>query len=191
MSELRLVTSKTLLYMFLDLHYRNPDFTKWTEERASDYPPFLFRLKQLMSVFKAYQLPWDPQLFADGHFIDPKNPNYTDLSRRLIKMLRRNFREQYDSYQLTECFRILMNYRLQLNKVLTYSGGVLEASGLYLLAYIKVEELNKKIQMHVKIVDEILASLISPESLSFSIEELVLKFDFPDVDLREIDFDSM
>jgi hypothetical protein len=71
--------------------------------------------------------------------------------------------------------------------VLSFSCGVLEASGLYLYAHRKAEEMNRIIRDNVSIVDDILVALISPEETSFSVEQLTREYGYPDVDLFEID----
>ncbi|MBV9124234.1 MAG: hypothetical protein JO112_12825 [Planctomycetes bacterium] len=90
---------------------------------------------------------------------------------------------------LPVCFKILFDYRTKVEKVLTFSSGVLEASGLYAYAHRKAGELNGIIREHVRIIDDLLVALISPQAKTFTVEELSKDYDYPDVDLNVIDAD--
>lgn len=68
---------------------------------------------------------------------------------------------------------------------------MLEASGLYAYPYQKIAELNQTIQANVALIDDILMVFISPEARVFSIDQLARDFNYPDVDLQEIDGDWM
>src|SRR5262249_27865395 len=92
-------------------------------------------------------------------------------------------------HQLPEFFAILYDYREQVDGVLSFSSGVLEASGLYRHAYRKVGELNRIIRDNVAIVEDLLVAAISPEAATFSVEQLAREHGYPDVDLHDIDLD--
>ena len=92
--------------------------------------------------------------------------------------------------QLPDCFKILLEYRDRVEDVLSFSSGVLEASGLYLFAHRKAGELNQIIQQNVGMIEDLLIAFISPEAKEFSVAQLVRDYGYPDVDLCEIDLDS-
>ena len=68
--------------------------------------------------------------------------------------------------QLPEFFAILFSYRERIDQVLSFSSGVMEASGLYLQAHREAAKLNRLIEDNISIIDDILAALISPETLN-------------------------
>ncbi|MCL2871609.1 MAG: hypothetical protein FWF41_01280 [Betaproteobacteria bacterium] len=197
--DLPLITARSLLLGFFDLHSLSPDFDDWTEERLSDNPPRLFRLRQLMAMFRAFGLPWDPSAFTEGGFIQPEHPRYASLLPSLKnELLKANPKEmpmrEYKGIvndQLPDFFAILFDYRMCVDEVLSFSSGVLEASDLYLLAYQKAEALNKIIRSHVAAVEDTLTTLISPQGASFTVEQLVRDYGSPDVDVSEIDEEWM
>jgi len=90
-------------------------------------------------------------------------------------------------HQLPAFFAILFDYRTRVDNILSFSGGVMEASGLYLYARRKAAELNRSIEGHVAVIEDTLAALISPEAAAFSVEQLVRDFGYPDADLSAID----
>lgn len=184
-----MITARSLLLGFLDLRSLSPELAEWTEERLADNPPRLYRLRQLTALFRAFDLPWDPQAFTEGKFIEPEHPRYAGLLVQLAEALPEGARRTVRNRQLTAHFEKLFNYRTRVDEVLTFSSGALEASGLYLLAYRKVEKLNRVIRVNVASIDDTLVALISPEGASFSMEQLVRDYGYPDVDLWKIDVD--
>ena len=93
------------------------------------------------------------------------------------------------SHRLPEYFAILFDYRKRVEDVLSFSSGVLEASGLYLHAHRKAGELNLVIQDNIAVIKDALVDLISPEGATFTVEQLARDYGYPDVDLFEIDSD--
>jgi hypothetical protein len=183
------ITARSLLLAFLELRRMSPEFGDWTEDHLASNPPRLFRLRQLVALFRAFGLPWDPPAFVEGKFIRPELPRYAALMSKLLAELPKGAGRWPDGHQLPEFFAILYDYREQIGRVLAFSSGVLEASGLYLHAHNKAGELNRVIAANVGIVEDALVELISPEAAAFSLEQLARDFEYPDVDLFDIDSD--
>ena len=184
-------TANDLLAGFLDLRGFTPEYDNWTEELLSGNPPRLIRLRQLVALFQAFGIPWGPQPFVEGKFIQPEHPRY-DL---LLSKLSVEFPEEMnhsawtDDVRLPRFFATLFDYRMRVEAVLSFSDCILTASGLLKLAYDKICELNRVIQENISDIDDTLAVLISPETAVFSIEQLVRDYGYPDVDLSDIEVD--
>jgi hypothetical protein len=189
MTDAQQITAHSLLVGFLELRGFSPKLADWTEERLSVNPPRLIRLRRLIAMFRAFGLPWDPESFTKGEFIDPKHPRYKTLMAKLVDEMPERARERASDYQLPEFFAILLDYRIRVDDVLSFSSGVLEASGLFSHALRKMQELNRVIRDNVAGIDDTLAALINPEGLSFSVGQLTRDYGYPDVDLFEIDLD--
>jgi hypothetical protein len=187
MANEAMITAHSLLYRFLELRSLTPELGHWTEERLSGNPPRLLRLRQLTALFRAFGIPWDPPSFVEGKFIDPEQPRYAALLLKLVTEMTEGSDRWVAAHQLPEYFAILYDYRERVDKVLSFSSGLLEASGLYLHAHLKAGELNQVIRDNVAIIDDSLAALISPEGTAISIEQLVRDYRYPNVDLDEID----
>jgi hypothetical protein len=185
------VTARNLIHRFLELRRLSPDLADWTEERLAENPPRLFRLRQLVALFAAFGIKWDLSAFVEGKFIDPESPRYGGLLDKMDVAMpeasKHGFGAQPD--QLPDCFEILLRYRERVADVLSFSSGVLTASGLYLYAHRKTGELNRIIHENVGIIDDLLVTFISPESKEFTVEQLARDYGYPDVDLFEIDAD--
>ena len=178
------IGASSLLQGFLELRRLVPDMEKWSVEKLSDNPPRFYRLRTLTSLFCAFGIDWDPSSFIEGKFIDPESPRYAPLLQKV-----HGLRLREKKHRLSDCFRILLEYRERVDGVLTFSSGLLEASGWYLFAHQKAEELNRVIQDNVAIIDDMLIAFISPEAKTFTEDELTRNYGYPDVDLFEIDSD--
>jgi hypothetical protein len=184
------ITSNDLLAGFLDLRGLTRDLNNWTEELLSGNPPRLFRLRQLTALFQAFGIPWDPQSFVKGKFIQPEDPRYDSLLSKLsAELLKDTNCEVWNRHRLPRFFATLFDYREHVDDVLLFTSGVLLSSGLFKLAFGKIDELNRIIQKNIASIDDTLVALISPEMAVFSIEQLVCDYGYPDVDLSEIDDD--
>jgi len=190
-SNNRTVTAHDLLLGFLDLRGLTPDFDNWTEELLSENPPRLIRLRQLVSLFQAFGVPWDPQSFVEGKFIQPEHPRYDSLLSKLSVECPEEMNHSVwtDDVRLSRFFATLFDYRMRVERVLSFSNLFLSASGLFKLAYDKICELNGIIENNIADIDDTLAALISPEMAAFSIEQIVREYGYPDVNLCEIDGD--
>jgi hypothetical protein len=90
-------------------------------------------------------------------------------------------------YQLPQFFAILVDYRMRVHHLLSFSNGLLESTGLYRYAHSMAGDLNSVIAAQVDVIDDILAMLICPERTHYTMDQLVREYGYPDVDLLEID----
>jgi len=160
----RTITTNDLLLGFLDLRSLTPNFNNWTEELLSDNPPRLIRLRQLVALFQAFGVPWDPQPFVEGKFIQSEYHRYESLLSKLsAEFLEETTHSIWtDRNQLPKFFATLFDYRMCIEGALSFSNLILTASGLFKLAYGKICELNRIIQNNIANIDDTLAALISP-----------------------------
>lgn len=198
-----IITARNLLLTFLDLRRFVPDVNRWNEKSLSWSPSSHFRFQQLVAMFNAFEIEWNPEAFVNGEFIKYDDPRYASLLDTLhtsmLEMLPVDMRESINyghgfgvhSDQLTDCFNILFKYRERVGSILTFSDGVLAASGLYLFAHQKTDELNRIVRENLGIIDDILVAIISPEEKQFSMVQMVNDYGYPDVDLCKIDFEDL
>jgi hypothetical protein len=185
------IDARRLLSLFLGLRGLAPDLNAWSEEQFANNPPRLLRLRQLMGLFKAFRIPWDPVGFSQGRFIDRKKSHHPGLIAVLsLEMTELGIsNHEIHAHSLAGGFRLLLDYRTRVGSVLDFWGGVMEASGAYLYAYKKGRELNETLERTVGSIDDALARFISPDGKSFTIRELVDRFGYPEDDLSDVDED--
>lgn len=198
-----IVTARNLLLTFLDLRGFVNDTNNWNEKLLSRNPSGYFRFQQLVAMFKAFDIEWNPEAFINGKFIKYDDPRYTSLLGTfhisMLEMLPVDMRRSINyghgfgvhSDQLNECFSILFKYREHVERILTFSNGVLATSGLYFFAHGKTDELNRIVRENIDIIDDILIAIICPEGKQFSMVQMVNDYGYPDVDLRKIDLEDL
>lgn len=185
------ITAQDLLLAFLEFRRMCPEFSDWTEERLGNTPALLFRLQRLMALFRAFRIPWAPSRFVNGHFVRPDDSRYASMLRELAEEMPEvgkgymTFREN----DLAALFQVLYEYRERLDSGLCYTGGFLEASGGCLYAIRKIDRVNSGIRANLAVIEDLLVEIICPDDVVFSIEQMVRDFDYPDVDLNDIDDD--
>jgi hypothetical protein len=86
-------------------------------------------------------------------------------------------------------FQELFDYRLLLDNLIKKNSGLMAASGVYRIPFNLMKDIDRKITKEFAGIEQILAYLINPRGLHYSIEELNLQFGYPIVDLLDIDFD--
>ncbi len=184
------LTATSLLDKFLELRQLSPDVETWSESYFQDSPPRLARWRQWVALLRAFEIDCRPTEFVEGQFLRTTSERYVPLLQRL-KLERPDILESSAGdyvQQLPFCFNILLEYRIRLEEVLSNASGVLEASGLYLLMFLRAEQLNRTIRENVEPIDALLGEFISPERAQFTLEQLARDFNYPLVDLLELDF---
>lgn len=165
------ITSKDLLYKFIELIDLCPDLLKWREPFLVTYKRDYILYKQLRVLFDVFNIVWNPDYFMSGMFINTSSPQYDSLFERIAPELRGygrpNFRLRRE--QLTHCFRILLRYRLTLTNPLSFGSGVTAASGLMGYAHYKAYGMNQIIRERLLFIDNLLAEIINPEGKTFKL----------------------
>lgn len=171
-----LVTTKTLLHAYLDVADRIVNMKSLDDEQFPRSPYILYRFQRFMAIYRAFKIPCDPRSFHKGEFIEWESPKYVPILEKLRTQLgSQRFRAVY----LSEFFEILLRYRRRVETVLTFSNGVLEASGLLYLAHQKAAELNRIIDKNVEDIDDLLAAIIDPVGKEFTVDELIRDHGYP------------
>ncbi|MDJ1504040.1 hypothetical protein [Xanthocytophaga agilis] len=191
-----------ILKQYLDLQGLSPDVYDWSIEYFSDNPPRLYRYKQLEALFQAFGI--DPkyiQSFNAGEFIKARpvadySEWLTDIEAYSLPIgleRDRDFnRDTVNHNKLIHIFAYLFKYRMVLERTLQYNSGWLEGYGATWVRYMidKTEGfLNEENRAYVKYLDNLLCVAIDPYQQQYKKYELIEKYGYPDVDLRDIDAD--
>lgn len=185
-----LLGAHNLLQSYLDLKALAPDLRQWTEEQLQANPPRHIRFNRFMALLSAFDIPRDPERFAQGGFFETRLSSEALYERLWNDMLPPPRRPPEPwPWELQECFERLLRYRERLEVVLGFNQGVMEASGLALYAMRKSEDFNLIIRQHLPQIDDLLALMVSPEGKTFRLSELRARFGYPNVDLAEIDLE--
>jgi hypothetical protein len=184
-------TAKDVLDLYLEFEGMQSDQDTWAEGSLQDNPPRLYRLKALGSLFRAFEL-GDIKEFAVGTFVlKRKIEDYSALIKqikselRTITKLRKG--EQLTLKEIAFLFKRLLEYRRRWDDVTGFSSGLYACSAKYRYAFYKIDQVNSEIHDKISPINDILTFIMAPVGKAISKEELVKHFDYPDVDLSDID----
>lgn len=187
--ESRIITAYDLLHCYLEFDGLVPGLENCTEEHLSDNPPRLFRFKQLGAMFRAFEID-DLYAFESGQFIERNNSLFRYA--QTIAMISDGTLSSDRNNDLQQCFFTLMSYRKEMEHVLCFGCGAYHIdSKLHRNTYEKIWQFIWTIKEQIVVIDKIIAAIISPEGKSFSVEDLVHDYGFPDVDITELDMDYL
>jgi hypothetical protein len=83
----------------------------------------------------------------------------------------------------------LFQMRYNLHQINVQFGGVIAASGLYVLPIILNNEIIRKTREELVTIDQLLMLFINPKGEDLSRERLIRDFNFPVEDIHNVDFD--
>jgi hypothetical protein len=210
-------TAHLLLQKIIEFAAMTPDKKDWHYEAIRHNPPRAIRYRQIEALMKAFLLDDGGQdlalitrsryreghdtiieAFLSGNFIYVRNEEtYAQLWEQMMQYVAKEengLSETRDPSiaQLAFIFPKMMDYRQQLYEVMTFNSGWLEAgfaSARYSI-YI-TDAINKNLEGKEQELDQALCLFIDPKLRSYTMEELVQKFNYPTENLQEIDMDNM
>jgi hypothetical protein len=192
------ITAKDFIKIYVDLKYLTPNVNEWTEELFYDSESRLIRLKQLHVLKKIFNINDNWEEFELGKFLDRFPIESYHQLKQNIKTFKNS--KSWNSQNFDHfCYRdVQLTFRLFLEFVViekTLKNHINEYSMTYSLgqnygyehtkSYFS-QTTNKKIQY---MIDD-LAIIIDPLQQVFYEADLVNKFDFPYVDLKDIDLEN-
>jgi hypothetical protein len=185
--------AKDVLADYFEFTSLEPSKTSWNQKKLKSNPPRFYRLKILKSLFKAFNL-GNIKEFEEGGFILKRD---IEDYKALIKQIRsdpsvkKGLRADEDVTLKHICriFERLLRYRSILDEALRFNSGLLTARGIYSYPYKRIDRMNEPINNNISIIDDILCLIISPAEKTISRKELIMNFDYPQVNVIDIDAD--
>lgn len=188
-------TSKDILDLYLEFVCMEPDKKVWDEDWLQNNEPELFRLKMLNSLFRAFDL-GEIKDFDDGSFIlTRKLEDYDFLKKKIISDLGPKpghaMSQALDLSDIAYMFQTWLLQLLECEKVIKAYSWVIMVSEQTYYTFHKIKEVNMAIRQSTADMVAIMGSMISPSGKTFTSQELVRNFDFPDVNLSDINMQWM
>ena len=185
---------KTLLKNFLELYTLSNDTTKWSVANFAENPPRLYRLQMIAAILKALKIECSYQEFEYGEFIfEEGRQNLAGFKTRVEENYNAVFEtinledEEHSDFQFI--FEVLLRYRIKLHQFISVKATVLEAAGINKIPLMIMSDIEDKLQNDITAIDNILYYLLNPTRIAYSQEELIKKYNYPNVDLNKIDSD--
>ena len=187
---------KQLLDTFLDLYTYDTKIQEWSFEKYENNPSRYYRLQMITSLMKALDINCSYYDFTEGRFISKvqfskwKEFKESILDQLDAKAYARSVKENSHPFDIQSIFRTFMRYRLHAQKLIGVFDGIF-AANFEFRAFVKLIEIpNIHLKEELKNIEHVLLFCINPTGITYTQEELIKQFGFPQVDLRQIDIDS-
>lgn len=195
---------KDLLDKFFEFKAMVPNVNSWNLISLQDNEPRYYRLKELLSLIKAFEI-------GDDLYNDLQNTGF--LERRTILDLEPILKD-IESYALSDKFesekfkqeskrftnvvrfkmliQAFMRFSEAMRSVLAFNSSWLMTGSVTARYSIhKTQKLLNKIDLsELKEIDYFLCKILDPKDKVFTKYELIKNYNFPDVDLASIDMDN-
>lgn len=183
------VTALTLLDCFDAVCPKDVKRGLWEENDARHSPASLYRLQQLKALFRAFDIAFDPEEFAEGHFVRSRWQEYKPLIDRFSQRLTDWQRSRTRPSSLEILFWWLRAYRCEVLRA-TRSYGVFLACPPIVHAVMEeiVVPVGDSIESIVAPIGFILAELIDPRRRVFHLDQLIERYGYPTGDYAEMRF---
>ena len=183
------VTALTLLDCFDAVCPKDMKSGLWEEKDTRHRPASLYRLQQLKALFRAFDIAFDPEKFAEGDFVRSRWKEYEPLIERLSQRLTDWQRWRTRSSSLETLFCWLRAYRRELLRA-SRSYAVFLACPPIVHAVMEetVVPVSRSIESILAPISFFLAELIDPRRRVFHLDELVEHYGHPTGDYAEMRF---
>jgi hypothetical protein len=187
---------KKLLKRILELQDLSNDISQWSLVKFEKNTPRSYRLQMIDSLFQALEIKVTHEQFFSGEFITESNlPDVNKVLELLSAFGEFNLpilpKNEWGVSQAQHTFLYLMKYRLYLNQLENIGSGVYAASGYYRLPFVIFAKLHPSVKRESKVIDALLRLFINPTKLKLSKKELIEKFNYPSVNLGDLDLEWM
>ena len=187
---------KQLLDTFLDLYTYDTKIQEWSFEKYENNPSRYYRLQMITALMKALDINCSYYDFTEGRFISKvqfskwKEFKESILDQLDAKAYARSLKDNSHPFDIQSIFRTFMEYRLYSEKVLGIFDGMYLANDEFRAFANILNTSNSHLKQDLKNIEHVLHFCINPTRITYTKEELIKQFGFPEVDLRQIDIDS-
>jgi hypothetical protein len=195
MKKNKISLAKELIQLYFELTVQHPKVDEWSDDHFKERLPSLYRFQRIGSILKSFDC--SIHSFIQGDFIQVESD---EINMKIHQLLEAEFpkihserisAEQLNISEMIFIFNRLLNYRKEMSNLLDINSDVFAASDNYRLPLQLVYSINKKIAKKAKIIDRILILFLEPKLAKIDRHILISKFNYPDVNLMEIDIDFM
>ncbi len=174
--------------LFFELKQLEQNLENWKEENLKDNPPRFYRFMMIKSILNYYNISLDD--FINGDFLNQfKDENRQIINDKLIGF--DNLHEFLIDCDIQFLYKKLFEFRLKLESIFNFNSGLLAIFESRILPIKLIENTIEIFKDETEIIDEILCSLLLSAKNEHRIDmiKLISEFNFPMVDLDEIDAD--
>lgn len=198
-------TALHLLEKVIEFTTMTSDPVEWSYEEQKGNPPRFVRLKQIHSLMNAFSPELMPskdirqsiENFFVGNFLTNRPvEEYSDLAGKIDKAIQNSRfsgaqKKKLDVFDLRSNYCNLMDYYLKMKSLINHNNGMMEISYPYMFSYIVTDSVSEVIKSKVEKISNLLVEFIDPMNHVYTEEEMVSLFNYPVVDLLEMDVEWM
>lgn len=195
----------SLLERIIEYVNMTTDDAEWSFEEQKANPPLFARLQQIQSLMQAFV----PELTASenirkslvnffaGSFIVHRTmdaySNIVGLINHTIDGSRFSDtkRNRLDVFDLQSNYCNLMDYYLKLKNLLNHNHNQMKVSDPGMFSYIVTDAISESIQAEAEYISSLLGEFIDPGNHAYTEDELVEQFNYPCMDLLDVDMHWM
>lgn len=186
---------KKLLKTFIDLYNYDSEIETWSLEKFKENPPRLYRLQIINALMNALEIHCSYINFKNGCFISDiqaeRWDNFKESNKFLSKIKSKSNIATKKSSEISAIFCSLLHYRLLAQKIVTCNDNIYAASAEFNLFSKLMNNPNKLLIKDLKKIEKVLQFCINPKKIKCNKSKLIDIYNFPDVDLNEIDLEWM
>lgn len=194
-------TALHLLDKVIEFTTMTSDPVEWSYEEQKGNPPRFIRLKQIHSLMDAFI----PELMPSkdirqsienllvGNFLTNRPlKEYTDLMGKIDKAIENSRfsgaqKKKLDVFDLRSNYCNLMDYYLKMNSLINHNNGMMEISYPYMFSFIVTDLVSEALKSKIATLSNLLVEFIDPKNLAYTEEEMISRYNYPVVDLPEVD----
>lgn len=198
-------TALHLLEKVIEFTNMTSDPVEWSYEEQKGNPPRFIRLKQIHSLMDAFIPELMPskdirqsiENFFVGNFLTSRpSIDYSGLTSKIDKAIENSRfsgaqKKKLDVFDLRSNYCNLMDYYLKMKNLINHNNGMMEISYPYLFSYIVTDAVSEAMKSKVDIISKLLVEFMDPKNSIYTDEEMVSRFNYPEVDLLEMDVEWM
>jgi hypothetical protein len=186
--------AEVLLSDYLSLRRIQPNRSEWHSLSLEGNPPRYYRFRRIVSCLMALDLDFIAvEDFEKGPFI--RKFSNSDLAK-VEQILNEGFLIEFGTFIdernsaiLPDLFVLFFKLYKNLDDLKNTFSSLIEAPTHFWIPIITKEQVVNKYADQEKTIERILVYLLNREEKVFSKSEMIQKFDFPDVDLDDIDME--
>lgn len=206
-----------LLDKILEFTEMTPNSAEWNLKSLKANPPRQIRLRQIESLLTAFcamstnenLLSKAKSVFFDNHkitipsflrgdFIKIRSiDEYWEITQFIKDFVKTRVgdadrKREIRIEELVFTFPILIDFKKQIRRMLTFNSGWSEASSdISLFSIYLTNSIAENLTGKYNELDWVIERFINPKGLIFTEEEMIDKYNFPKEDLNEVDMDFM
>ena len=192
----KLNPARLLSFDFLELSSLTKGCETWDLEQFKTNPPRYYLLLRINALLKSLNIEINYKAFFAGSFLKVDDYSFEACLENIPVFKKMEFRHlelHYDKVpaQWAMVYERVMKHALLLNSAFQINSGVMLASGILRMGVFITDETNTKLWKAMQDEFNLLAWLINPKELSYTIEELNEQFEYPLIDLDKINIEWM